>query len=154
MRKITLFTLLILSASAGAQTIYKCAQPSGEVNYSSSPCPAGHEQLWARESSPANPGSSGSRPSSGNTPEVHEGPRTAGGHVACISERWLDDMIQFVISKDQDSVAAYVEQTKCIILKPGIRVSVTDSPGMLGGKVEFVAKGVRLWSAREAIIYQ
>ena len=78
---------------------------------------------------------------------------TVGGHIACLKKEWLDDIISFVVAKDSDSGQAYLNSKKCIVLKKGIRVAVTESPGMFGGTVGFVAKGVKLWSVREALTY-
>ena len=78
---------------------------------------------------------------------------TTGGHAACLKEEWLDDVTSFVIAKDMDSFQAYLDSNKCVILKKGLRVTVTDSPGMFGGKAGFVFKGVKLWTYREALEY-
>ncbi|AGX87809.1 hypothetical protein [Candidatus Symbiobacter mobilis] len=76
---------------------------------------------------------------------------TVENGCACLSETWLNDMTQFVISKDMKSFEAYVKTNKCIILKSGLKVTVTKSPGMFGGKVEFVYNGIKFWATRESL---
>jgi len=78
---------------------------------------------------------------------------TKGGHTACLKKQWLDDVISFVVAKDMDSFQAYLDSKKCIVLKEGLRVTVTDSPGMFGGTAGFVFKGIKLWTVREALEY-
>lgn len=78
---------------------------------------------------------------------------TTGGHVACLKKEWLDDVTSFVIAKDMDSLQAYLDTDKCIVLKKGLRVTVTEPPGMFGGTSGFVYKGFKLWTYREALEY-
>jgi hypothetical protein len=78
---------------------------------------------------------------------------TKGGHVACLRKEWLNDVISFVVAKDMASFQAYLDSNKCIILKKGLRVTVTESPGMFGGTTGFVAQGIKFWTVREALEY-
>ena len=78
---------------------------------------------------------------------------TKGGYTACLSEGLLDDFVSFAVAKDYSSIQAYLDTQKCIRLKEGLRVTVTESPGMFGGKTGFVIKGIKLWTVREALSY-
>lgn len=78
---------------------------------------------------------------------------TKGGDAACIKKEWLDDLFSFVAAGDKDSFQAYMDSKKCIILKKGLRVTVTESPGMFGGIAGFVFRGYKFWTAREALKY-
>ncbi|SEH08108.1 hypothetical protein [Candidatus Venteria ishoeyi] len=78
---------------------------------------------------------------------------TKGGHAACLKKQWLDDVVSFVVAKDMDSFQAYLDSKKCIVLKKGLRVTVTESPGMFGGTAGFVFKGIKFWTVREALEY-
>lgn len=78
---------------------------------------------------------------------------TNGGHAACLSRTWYEDMVKFVAANDQDSFAAYIDSKKCVVAKEGLRVTVIDGPGMFGGSVSFVFKGVKFWGARESLKY-
>lgn len=78
---------------------------------------------------------------------------TNAGHVACLSEQWLSDMVSFSAARDQASFDAYLRQVKCVILKDGMRVTVTGSPGMFGSRAEFVFQGQRFWTTREGLNY-
>ena len=71
---------------------------------------------------------------------------TVENGCACLSETWRDDMAQFVISKDMNSFEAYVKAKKCIILKSGLKVTVTKSTGMFASKAEFVYNGIKFWA--------
>ena len=76
---------------------------------------------------------------------------TQKDYIACFNKSDLDDIITFVSVKDLASMNAYLMQHKCIMLSGGLTVTVTKSPGMFGGSVEFVYKGLKLWTVREAL---
>lgn len=76
-----------------------------------------------------------------------------GGHVACASEQWLKDMVAFTGSGDRQSFNRYIEVHRCVVMKEGLRVTVTDAPGMFGGRTEFIFNGTRFWTVREAFDY-
>jgi len=76
-----------------------------------------------------------------------------GGHTACAQKVWLDDLISFVAAGDRGSFQAYIDSNKCIVLKKGLRVTITESPAMFGGTAGFVYNGIRLWTVREAFDY-
>jgi hypothetical protein len=76
--------------------------------------------------------------------------QTTGG-LACRSEPWFDDMMQFAAQEDFASWQPYFDANKCFSLKQGLPVTVTDWPGMFGGKTGFMVNGVKLWTYREAI---
>jgi len=78
---------------------------------------------------------------------------TTGGHAVCLKKEWLDDVTSFVVAKDIDSFQAYLDSNKCIILKKGLRVTITESPGMFGGTAGFVFKGIKMWTYREGLEY-
>lgn len=78
---------------------------------------------------------------------------TKAGYPACLKKEWFDELIQFVVAKDMDSFQAYMDSKKCLILKEGLRVTVTESPGMFGGTAGFIFQGVKFWTAREALEY-
>ncbi len=51
---------------------------------------------------------------------------TKDGHPACFKEKWHQDLSSFA-GKDMASFEAYISSRKCIILKQGLIVRVTDS---------------------------
>lgn len=73
---------------------------------------------------------------------------TTGGYLACLSEQWLDDIITFAVSKDTASVNAYMESGKCIVVKAGLKVTLTDAGWTVH---EFVFQGVRFWTPVEGL---
>ena len=78
---------------------------------------------------------------------------TVGGQIACTQKGWYNDMVQFVAAEDKESFKNYINRKRCVILKKGLHVTVTDSPGMFGGTTGFVFHGYKFWTAREAITY-
>lgn len=70
---------------------------------------------------------------------------------ACFSKESLDEMMQFIYNKDEESFNAYLKMGKCIILKGDIDVTVIDMPGMFGGTVSFIYKGIKLWTKRNGL---
>lgn len=74
--------------------------------------------------------------------------KTVGGHAACLSEEWLDDIISFAVAKDTGSFQVYLDSQKCIILKAGLPVTITDAGFIVH---EIVINGIKLWVPVEAI---
>lgn len=78
---------------------------------------------------------------------------TKGGYAACLKKQWAHDLTRFVVAKDKDNFKSYIDSKKCIILRKGLRVTVTESPGVFGGTAGFVVKVIKFWAAREALKY-
>ena len=78
---------------------------------------------------------------------------TVGGHTACLKEEWLDDLVKFVSAGDMESFKAYIETNKCVVLKPGLKVTMIEYPSMFGTRAEFAFKGIKFWTVREALNY-
>ena len=74
-----------------------------------------------------------------------------GDAAVCLKKEWAKDMVSFANAKDIDSFQAYFETAKCTVLKKGVRVTVTEPPGMFGGIAGFVLKGVKFWTVREEL---
>ena len=79
---------------------------------------------------------------------------TNDGYPACLKKEWLDDLVKFSVAKDLGSHNAYLNSKKCIILKGGIKVTLTESPGAFGGTAGFAVDGVKFWTIREALKYR
>lgn len=73
---------------------------------------------------------------------------TVEGYAACLSEAWLDDLLAYFAAKDNASAQAYLDQKKCVVLKGGLRVTITDA-GFT--KHEFAYMGVKLYTLREGL---
>ena len=78
---------------------------------------------------------------------------STGGHTACFKKSWYKEAVSFVVAGDMDSFESYFDTKKCLSLKEGIKVTITESPGIFGGTTGFVFRGVKLWTAREAFEY-
>lgn len=76
---------------------------------------------------------------------------TNSGYMACTSETYLDDFISFINAGDKASMSAYISSNKCVSLKSGLKITVVDSSGFLGSKVQFVYSGAKFWTVMEAI---
>ncbi|PWB82036.1 MAG: hypothetical protein C3F08_00730 [Candidatus Methylomirabilota bacterium] len=73
---------------------------------------------------------------------------TNSGYFGCASKETLDDMITFVVAKDAASMKEYIDSGKCLMLKGGVKVTVT---GCSIGEREFVLEGVKLHALAEAL---
>ena len=76
---------------------------------------------------------------------------TVDGHTACLSREWLDDIVSFAIAGDRASSQSYKDTQKCVVLKGGLRVTVTGYSGLLGGITVFVYDGVKFWTLSNGI---
>ncbi len=72
--------------------------------------------------------------------------RTVKGHIACFKEQWLYDIIYFRESGNSEDMSVYFKTKKCTILKGGLAVKVTKTPGLFGFIVGFDVDGVKLWT--------
>jgi len=72
--------------------------------------------------------------------------RTVKGHIACFKEQWLYDILFFRESGNSEDMGAYFKAKKCTILKGGLAVKVTSTPGLFGFIVGFDVYGVKLWT--------
>lgn len=79
---------------------------------------------------------------------------TTGGQYACLKKQWLDDIITFAVADDRKSVQAYLNARRCFVVKKGLKVTVTESPGVFGTITGFVFEGTKLWTVREGLTYQ
>ncbi|MBP6740265.1 MAG: hypothetical protein KA146_09745 [Leptospiraceae bacterium] len=73
---------------------------------------------------------------------------TVAGNAACQSKEYLDDIISARNQNNTENVHAMIAQQKCIILKDGIPVTITNN-GFL--KIEFMYNGYKFWAVREAV---
>ena len=143
--------LTSLSPQAGAAAVFECEQASGEIVLRENGCRVGEETLTIRTTPPTS-----SKPSPASNPKgsVATGPNpntTVGGYPACRSREWWDDLVSSQVQGDRDSFSAYIDSGRCVVLKSGAKVTITDYPGLFGGTVEFVVRGVKLWGPREGI---
>jgi hypothetical protein len=149
------FLSLCLYCLGYAGTIYKCIDENGNIYYTTAPRDSGCKAL--NDSVPNQTQKKESKPSYNNLRKnpssLPKKPRTKGGYVACMKEQWLDDMLQFSLTNDQESYGAYIKDKKCLILEDGLQITVTDWPGLLGGKTGFIMLEEKFWALREAIDY-
>jgi len=73
---------------------------------------------------------------------------TREGYVACVTEEYLDDFLKYLAADDKYSYMALLERNQCIMLKKGLRVTITDA-GFT--RHEFSYRGVKLWTVAEAL---
>jgi len=77
---------------------------------------------------------------------------TVGGHMAAVSEKLLDRVVDLSIAKDYDALQQLLDSGLVIILKKGIKVEVVDTK-LFSGKVKIRPFGtnLELWTVMEAI---
>lgn len=73
---------------------------------------------------------------------------TVEDKVACLTEEWMDDMMDFVLAGDKSQFQLYVDQQRCLILQGGIRVTVTDRKI---GRTQFSVQGTKLWTTSDGV---
>lgn len=75
---------------------------------------------------------------------------TVDGHVAAISEKYLDDAISYAVDKDHAALQKLVDAKVVIVMKGGIKVYIVKA-GIT--KVQFRAPGGTdvLWTVREGV---
>lgn len=78
---------------------------------------------------------------------------TREGYVACKSIAWLNEMLDFQRRNDTASIQAYLNSRKCISLRKGRRLAITEAPGIYGSKTGFTLNRVKYWTVREALDY-
>ncbi len=77
---------------------------------------------------------------------------TVGGHMAAVSEKLLDRVVDLSIAKDYAALQQLLDSGLVIILKKGIKVEVVDTK-LFSGKVKIRPFGtnLELWTVMEAI---
>jgi hypothetical protein len=77
---------------------------------------------------------------------------TVGGHIAALSEKLLDRVIDLSIAKDYKALQELIDSGLVIILKKSIKVEVVDTK-LFSGKVKIRPFGtnLELWTVIEAI---
>src|SRR5688572_5636303 len=68
---------------------------------------------------------------------------TVADYPACLTKEWLDDFQSFALAKDMASADAYVRDKKCIVVRGGLQVTITDL-GVI--KSEFAYNGFKFWT--------
>jgi hypothetical protein len=74
---------------------------------------------------------------------------TKTGYVACISEQYLDDIVQFKRERDRQRGEQYIMSKKCVVPKRGLVVTVEDTSKE--GKTQFDYNGFKLWTITDAL---
>ena len=73
-----------------------------------------------------------------------------GGHAACISLAYFDEMMEYIADGDRGAFDALLASKKCIILKKGLRVHVKYVRlGVV--KIRKVSTRLNLWTVSEAV---
>jgi len=75
----------------------------------------------------------------------------AGGYIACKTEANFDRIVRFIAANDSASIESYLNRHLCVSLRSGLRVTITEWPGMFGGRVKFAYQGYEFWTFREAL---
>ena len=70
------------------------------------------------------------------------------GLVACVSEELLDEIMTYIVKKDNSGFTQLLASGRCTILKEGEQVSVI-SPGFMTATVRY--RGIKLYTPSEAV---
>ena len=76
--------------------------------------------------------------------------KTVEGYTACVSKKYINDMIAYSNQKDYDAIQVLLDAGVCLVIAEGITVYLMDSSW---GVVEIRPKGMTdtVWTVREAI---
>ena len=76
-----------------------------------------------------------------------------GNPPACYDPLWLERMLVFAKTEDRASFERYLDIGKCALLKEGMQITVSKRYRNADNqeRVEFVFKGLRLYTLREAV---
>ncbi|WP_430233285.1 hypothetical protein [Nitrosomonas communis] len=76
---------------------------------------------------------------------------TKGGHFACLKKEWLIDMLRFKESKRASDFQSYLDSKKCIILRKGIKVVISEFPSIMDNTVGLIYRRTRAWTTVDAL---
>ncbi len=76
---------------------------------------------------------------------------TVEGHPACEKKKWFLEIHELIIKKKKRKFRNYFDTGKCIILRGGKKVEVTEKPGFFGKTTEFVFDGKKYWTDNKGI---
>ena len=79
-------------------------------------------------------------------------PVTEGKFYACLSAQWLEDFTSSAVRNDRASITAYLENDRCVVLKPNLPVTIVDEPALPGTRIAFTIQGLRFYAPSEEII--
>ncbi|VAX15921.1 hypothetical protein MNBD_NITROSPINAE02-1289 [hydrothermal vent metagenome] len=63
-------------------------------------------------------------------------------------------MQKFMETKDKIWFKNYINNKKCVFIKGGLKVTITEPPGIFGRFVGFKYKGKEYWAFKDSIIYK
>jgi hypothetical protein len=79
------------------------------------------------------------------------GVATKGGYFACLKKEWLIDMLRFKESKRASDFQSYLDSNKCIILRKGIKVVISEFPSIMDNTVGLIYRRTRAWTTVDAL---
>jgi len=77
---------------------------------------------------------------------------TEGKFYSCLRAQWLEDFTSSAVRQDSESVMAYLESDKCLVLKPNLLVTVMDEPALPIARVAFTIQGIRFYAPSDEIV--
>jgi len=90
------------------------------------------------------------KPKKNRVNTVSHGVRTKGGGIACLSEKWYEEVIS---NTDINIFNSHIKNKKCLILKKGIPVTLIDTT-IFTRRAVFMFQGIKFWSSMENIIME
>lgn len=78
--------------------------------------------------------------------------RATGNYPACARTHWLEAMVQFNATGNDEAYDAWIDRGKCIELREGLEVEIVRYYGdEAHPRVEFSINGFRFFTVRKAI---
>jgi len=88
-----------------------------------------------------------------NPPSTSTKTTTKDEHVACYKEKWMEDMLDFIRTKNRAKFTSYIQDRRCLFMRGGREVELTDPPGLFGSLAGFKMGGVKYWTSKDSLHY-
>ena len=153
-----LLVCVLAPARGSAQAQFDCRTVGGDVERRAEPCGPDEDTVnivvlsrVTASQLPEKKAPGSKKPASSRRLSDGGATRTKENNLACKTEQWLKDVLDFYAANDTGSFEAYFSSGKCIVMKGDQTVTVLDTTGFLGSRVQFAYKGVKLWTTRSGI---
>ncbi len=88
-----------------------------------------------------------------NPPAAGSKTMTKDEHVACYKKKWMEDMLDFIRTENRAKFTSYIQDRRCLFMRGGRKVELTDPPGIFGSLAGFKMGGVKYWTSKDSLLY-
>ncbi|MGK7345494.1 MAG: hypothetical protein ACNS63_06765 [Candidatus Nitrospinota bacterium M3_3B_026] len=79
---------------------------------------------------------------------------TKDGHVACEKREWMEDMLDFIRTKNKAQFRRYIENKRCIFMKGGVGVKLLGTKAKpVRVVVAFEYQNKVMWTYWSSLVY-